>query len=243
MWQLTHPTLQSTILNFADTGQGKTTVTQLWQDDIRLINAISHVNWQDTGANFQFELCKTCGLVSCQPQGWVSVRKIANIVGILPAFEAVDQAAKELQDEYLPPTYLNNGAIWLERAQYEKLLELIPAPSYAQLPQLTAWEGAKLIQWESVHNVLGNIHSLPKLPPNLVIASSEGSFLEQVPIFAEILQQLLTTSKNAVIRLVSSQEHIVSFYLDIAGTPTWKSLVYDGSDYGIYLEPGFFIYV
>ena len=156
MWQLTHPTVKSVALNLVDTGQGKTTVAQLWQDDIRLINAVDRVNWQDAGANFQFELCETCGLVGCKPHGWVSVRRVGDFIGILPAFETVDQAAKGLQDEYLPPTYLYNGAIWLDQAKYEQLHSLIPISLYDQLPQLTAWEAAKLLQWEATHTVLGS---------------------------------------------------------------------------------------
>lgn len=240
MWQLTEPTVKSAVLHLVDIGEGeKTTVTQIWQHDTRLINAIERVNWQDAGANYQFELCETCGIVGCQPQGWVSVRKIGDGVGIVPAFESVDQAAKDLQDEYLPPAYLNDGAIWLDPFQYESLFAL--ALPYAQLPRLTAWEAAKLLQWEAPHRLLGEIYTVPKLPPDSVMASSEGSFLEQVPIFVEILQQLLTTSENTVIRPVRPQDSVISFYLDIAGIPEWKALVYDGSAYGIYLEPGFFI--
>lgn len=242
MWQLTEPTVKSAVLNLVDIGEGeKTTVTQLWQHGTRLINAIERVNWQDAGANYQFELCETCGIVGCQPQGWVSVRAIGNGVGIVPAFETVAQAAKDLQNEYLPPAYLHRGGLWLEKSKYESLLALISAPDYAQLPKLAAWESAKLIQWESSHQLLGNIHSVPALPPDLVIASSEGSFLEQVPIFSELIQQLLTAFGSAVIRPVGPQDSVISFYVDVAGIPEWKALVYDGLAYGIYLEPGFCI--
>ena len=82
---------------------------------------------------------------------------------------------------------------------------------------------------------------MPNLPPDLIVASSEGNFLEQVPIFTNILQQLLASPGEAVVRPISSQDQSISFYLDIAGIPMWKALVYDGSDYGLYLEPGYVV--
>ena len=241
MWQLSHPVIKAADFRFADPDEDQTDIFQLWQNDICLINALSCVNWHDTDADFQFEICKICGYIGCQPQGWVSMRNMETMVGILPAFKKIDHAPERLRQEYLPPAYLKNGAIWIDQSGYENLRRLIALPGYGQLPRLTPWEAAKLIQWEAPHGVLGDIHSVPKLPCDLVTASSEGSFLEQVPVFAEVLQ-LLASSENLVIRPISPQDHIISFYLDMAGIPEWKILVCDGSDYGIYLEPGYAIY-
>lgn len=243
MWQLSHPVLKSASLNLVDLGQGNADVTQLWQDDIRLINIIGAVNWQDPAANFQFELCETCGIVGCQPQGWVSVRRLGpDLVGILPAFEPIFDAPKDLENEYLPPVYLHDGSIWLKKSQYEQLGGLVSLPEADQLPWLTSWEAAKLFQWEAPYRVLGELLSLPKLAPDLVLASSEGSFLEQVPILCELVQQLLIGRDRVTLRPVKPKEQIISLYLDIAGIPQWQALVDDGKSYQLYLTPGYVIY-
>ncbi|MEM1252023.1 MAG: hypothetical protein AAGI69_06285 [Cyanobacteria bacterium P01_H01_bin.21] len=241
MWQLSHPAIKAADFRFADPDEDQTDSFQLWQDDICLINALSCVNWHDTDADFQFEICKTCGYVGCQSQGWVSMRNMGTIVGILPAFKKIDQAPERLRQEYLPPAYLRDGAIWINQSDYENLQSLITLPDFRHLPRLTPWEAAKLLQWEAPHQVLGDIYSVPKLPPNLVTASSEGSFLEQVPIFTGLLQRLLAFSDNLVIRSISPQDHIISFYLDMAGIPEWRVLVGNSSDYRIYLEPGYVV--
>ncbi|MGD1857038.1 MAG: hypothetical protein ACFB2W_22625 [Leptolyngbyaceae cyanobacterium] len=70
MWPLSHPVVNPAAFSFAGDGPN----TQLWQNDVRLINALSHVNWTDTDANFQFEVCETCGCPRCEPGGWISLR-------------------------------------------------------------------------------------------------------------------------------------------------------------------------
>ncbi|MEM9484596.1 MAG: hypothetical protein AAGA83_12985 [Cyanobacteria bacterium P01_F01_bin.116] len=162
---------------------------------------------------------------------------------LLPAFQKNELTAKGFSDEYLPPGYLSqNGSGWIEEQFYrEKLCGLISCPDFAQLPALSSWEAAKLIQWEAPHQVFGDIHSTPKLPADLVIASSEESFLEQVPIFSALMAQLLEANKTVTIRAVKPQEQMISFYLDLAGIPQWQALVYDGKSYQLYLEPGYVI--
>lgn len=232
------------MLTLADIGQGKTSVSQLWHNDIRLINAIPYVNWQDPDANFQVELCETCGIVRCQPQGWVSIRRLgAGLVGILPAFSIILESSEALRNEYLPPDYLAHSSIYLEKSQYERLRETVSWPEYDQLPQLTAWEAAKLFQWEAPYQMLGDVFRVPRLPPDeVVIASSEGSFLEQVPMVSKQLHQLVLRGQESIaIRPVSSLETVISFYLDLAGTPEWNALVSSDGHYGLYLEPGYVI--
>ena len=240
MWQLSHPILKTATFNIA--GVGKTPVTQLWQGNMCVINALAQVNWSDTAADFQFEICQ-CGHVGCADGGWVSLRRAGAIGVILPAFQKIDQAEPALTDHYAPPDYLrSHGALWFEPTCYaEALLETAPAPNFDHLPALTGWEAAKLFQWEAPHQVLGPLHRAPTLPSDSVLASSEGNFLEQVPLLEERLQQLLNASKDAAVRPVTAQHQIISFYLDIAGIPTWKALVYDGLNYGLYLEPGYVI--
>ncbi|MEA5462870.1 hypothetical protein [Leptothoe sp. PORK10 BA2] len=238
MWQLSQPVVKSAEFNFSNPDGGLINVTQLWQGDICLINALGYVNWQDAQANFQFELCETCCYPGCRPQGWVSIRKLGERVLILPAFETIANAANHLRQEYLPPAYLHGGAVWLEHADYQKVQNLAPFPGLDQLPELSSWEAAKLLQWEAPQKILGDIHSPPQLSADLVIASSEGSFLEQVPIFSALLAQLQQVNSRVIMQTITPSTQIISFYLDLAGIPHWNALVYDGGDYKLYLGPG-----
>ncbi len=242
MWQLSHPILKTAEFNFA--GAGKTTVAQLWQDDVCLVNAFSQVNWDDTAANFQFEVCQ-CGYLGCAPGGWVSLRRAGSMGLILPAFQKNNGADGALIDEYQPPWYLiQRGAMWLEQQIYtDKLRGAAPSPDFDQLPGLTSQEAAKLFQWEAPHQVLGSFHSWPKLVPDVVIASSEGSFLEQVPVLTALIDQLLNAGDWVTLRPVQPQEQVITFYLDLAGIPHWNALVYDGIGYKLYLEPGYVLEV
>ncbi|MGD1857037.1 MAG: hypothetical protein ACFB2W_22620 [Leptolyngbyaceae cyanobacterium] len=159
---------------------------------------------------------------------------------ILPAFQAIIQASRGLENEYLPPKYLHSGAGWIDQSLYEEtLMDLAPCPEFQQLPQLTSWEAAKLVQWEAPQQILGGIHSRPKLPPDLVIASSTGSFLEQVPIFTELLNQFLDAADSVIVQSIQAEAQVIGFYLDLAGIPQWNALVSDGDVCSLYLEPGY----
>ncbi|NEQ50198.1 MAG: hypothetical protein F6K11_08715 [Leptolyngbya sp. SIO3F4] len=243
MWQLLHPVIRAADFKLTAPDGGQVSVTQLWQDDVRLINALESVHWYDPHANFQFELCETCGYPGCQPQGWVSIRRLGDVVGILPAFQRIAEASASLKQEYLPPVCLQSGAIWVEQSDYQDLRKKISFPDFNKLSNLTAWEAAKLLQWEVPHQVLGDIHSSPQLPNDLVIASSEGSFLEQVPIFSGLLTQLLATDTSVIIQKIQPHEQVIAFYLDLASIPQWNALVYNGECYQLYLEPGFTVSV
>lgn len=164
---------------------------------------------------------------------------MGSIVGILPAFHKINQASEQLRHEYLPPAYLHNGAIWIQQSDYRELQSIAPFPDHRQLPKLTPWEAAKLLQWETPHQILGDIYSPPTLLTDLVIASSEGSFLEHVPIFTTLIGQLLTSVNSITIRPTQPQEQIISFYLDLAGIPHWNAMAYDGKAYKLHLEPGY----
>ncbi|MGB7414150.1 MAG: hypothetical protein WA902_08065, partial [Thermosynechococcaceae cyanobacterium] len=116
MWQLLAPELRQA--KFIDSENQKRWITQLWVGEIQLINALEFVNWGDR--NLQFQVCQ-CGIVGCQPEGWVSIRKTSALVIILPAFNQIQEADRGFEEEYLPPAYLwEKGAIFIEQCVYEE---------------------------------------------------------------------------------------------------------------------------
>lgn len=238
MWQLSKPTIKKTQLKRS--GYPKTSITELWDHDIQIINAVEHVNWEDP--DLQFQIC-ACGIVGCQPSGWVSLRRTASIAVITPAFESIEEASKGLEADYLPPYYLyEKGAIFAEKDFYTNdLSRLARFPVFEELRPFTSWEMSKLVQWEAPSDVLGHIEGKPSLLPDIVIASSEGSFIEQTEHLISLIESLLSSNHAPKLRRRTHQEQIISLYLDMAGFPQWKALSFDGSNYSLYLEPGFII--
>lgn len=243
MWQLSNPTLKKTTLNFEASGLSKVTVQQLWQDDSRLINAIEYVNWQDSGCDFQFIVCEVCGYVGCEPRGWISLRRMGNLVAIMPAFSTIAEAPDYMTTEYLPPYLLQTkGACFIKLEQYtSQFVDCFRFPPLEEVPYLLAWEAAKLFQFEAPVEILGKILQQPILDSNSIVASSEGNFLEQVEQLNQLIKELIASSDRVNLRPIRSYEKIISFYLDTAGFPEWQALVFDGTRYLLFISPSFVI--
>jgi len=91
-------------------------VTQLFVDEIQLINALELVEWDQEHS--QFLICEACGFEGCKSRDWVSVRRSDSLVLFLPSSEHVWREKKDYM-EYCPPAYLNQRGIpYLESANY-----------------------------------------------------------------------------------------------------------------------------
>lgn len=241
MWKLENPTTKKVKLDFSSSGQSEAYVTQLWDVNVELINAIEYVNWSDL--NYQFIVCESCGYVGCKSQDWVEIERAGSIALIIPAFTRIRNASKQVQDEYLPPHYLLElGAIYIDRESYKsELSQIIPLPDFEALSPLPAWAASKIFQLEAPNSVLGHILNPPKLYLDLVIASSEGNYQEQTSELISLVNNLSKATHPAKLRRISERDRIISLYLDIAGCPEWAALSYDGSRYSLYLNPGYVI--
>ena len=158
---------------------------------------------------------------------------------IMPAFAAI----KEAGERYFPPPYLlERGAIFSVQEDYINMhSDLAVLPDLDAIASLSAWEAAKTFQLEAPNGVLGKILDAPELYPDIVMASSQGNFLEQTQYLLNLIDALLSKDESVIFRNVTERDQIISFYLDIAGIPEWKALSYDGSQYSLYLEPGYII--
>ena len=97
MWQLKSPTKKIAKLDFSGSGQSKITITQLYENDTKLINGIELVNWGQK--DLQFIVCEVCGFAGCQLHNWVTFKRAGDIVLIIPAFKAI----QEEETRYFPP--------------------------------------------------------------------------------------------------------------------------------------------
>ncbi|HAX75698.1 MAG TPA: hypothetical protein DCY88_07665 [Cyanobacteria bacterium UBA11372] len=241
MWQLTNPTTIKAELEFSSSFQSKISVTQLWDDNVQLINAVEYVNWGE--AELQFIVCEACGIVGCQPQGWVELKRADSVVFIMPAFTTIEKASEKRKEEYLPPHYLlERGAICIEQKSYANTLCQIAAfPDFEALSLLSAWEASKIFQLEAPSRVLGHLLNPSELYQDIVIASSEGNFKEQAFELISLVNNLSRDTRTAKLRRLTEYDQIISLYVDISGFPEWKALSYNGLRYSLYLEPGYII--
>jgi hypothetical protein len=228
-------------LDLSSSGQAEVYVTQLWNDGVELINSVEYVNWNDL--DFQFIVCESCGFVGCKSQDWVEIKRTDSMVLIMPAFTRLKEASQQMRDEYLPPSYLlEQGVIYIDRKSYEsRLCQVAPFPKFGTLPLLPAWEAAKIFQLESPNHVLGDILNPPELYKDIVIASSEGNFIEQTSALISLVDNLLKATHTVNFRRITEADQIISLYLDISGYPEWAALSCDGLRYSLYLEPGYII--
>ncbi|KAF3890004.1 hypothetical protein AB0758_38710 [Tolypothrix bouteillei VB521301_2] len=240
MWQLTDPTTRKAGLNFVSSGQSVVSVTQLWDGNVQLINAIEFVNWGELP--LQFVVCEACGFVGCQDRGWVELKRCDSIAMIMPAFTIIEEA-EDMKEKYLPPDYIKEkGVICIAQETYvEKLSTIAPFPEFWQLPQMTVWEALKIFQLEAPGRVLGDLWNPPDLCENTVIASDKGDCKEQTKQLISLVRNLLGNMGTAKLCKATERDRLISLYLDIPGFPEWKALTYDGSSYSLYLEPGYII--
>ena len=237
MWCLASPELKSGHLDIGEAWRGQIPVRQLWEGDICLSNAINLVSWHC--GNGQMTLCD-CGVTGCQSGNWVSLRQAGERVLMVPVFTEIDDVSLHIHDDYGPPDYLLRwGGLYFERTQYAKLQ--IGFPQFEDVPPVTGWEIAKLYQFEAPAQILGKSDATPRLPQDMVVASSTGSFLEQVPQLEGLLVSLLVSDQPITLRPVSPNDTPITFYLDIAGFPEWPALALTEDGLRLYLSPGFVI--
>ncbi|HEY9501716.1 MAG TPA: hypothetical protein VIR01_08845, partial [Pyrinomonadaceae bacterium] len=147
MWRIENPELRSAKLDFTSSEQGVREVTQLFVDEVQLINAIELVEWNEEEA--QFLICEDCGFSHCKSGDWVRVRRTDSLVLILPSFNYVAPERPEETTEYRPPRYLKErGIAYVDRAAWEELsAQNASFPSFDQIAQLNPREATLLSHW------------------------------------------------------------------------------------------------
>jgi hypothetical protein len=74
-----------------------------------------------------------------------------------------------------------------------------------------------------------------------VVGSSEGNHLEQLERLENFLRAQNEDKSSAQLRLRSSNERVISFYLEGAEFIEWEALVFDGSEYRLLVHSSYVI--
>ncbi len=215
MWQLTSLTKQRTEFNFSEDRKSVTTVSQLYDHDTQLINAVELIDW--VGEDFQFILCEICGNEGCAFGGWVTLKRAGEVALIMPAFEVIEKYY--CTEQYWPPHYLlERGVIFIEQESYNNTLcNLLPLPGFDSIASLSSWETAKLFQFEAPNRILGNFENSPELHQDILIASSEGNLMKQTTCLTNLVEKLLSKEQSVQLRKSTKSDQVIIFYLDIPG--------------------------
>ena len=224
-------------------GLAEVSVTQLWNGDVQLVNAIEYVNWEDP--EIQVLICEGCGIFGCNSGGWVGVRRTDTMAIVMPSFTALEESSEFFKQEYAPPHYLvSRGVIGVDREYYTNVLcQMAPFPAFETLRRLSAWEVLKIVQLEATDSVPGDLFYPPKFQSDIIIASSEGNCIDQTKVLASFLDELSTSNRVANLHSIRESDRVISFYLDRVGFPEWNVLSYNGQRYALYLEPGYVVKV
>ncbi len=239
MWKINSPEIKPAILDFSSSQQGKLEVSQLLSDGIELINALELVDWDSEDT--QLLICEQCGFVHCEPGGWVSFRRSDSLVLILPAADYV-WGDKEDKDEYRPPSYLaKRGIAYLTLSTYEDLRSRHSSfPAIDRVRELSLKEAALLFHWDAPAHVLGEPPVI-RTRRDIVVGSSEGNHFEQLERLENLLHAQYEDKSLAHLRSRSSNERVISFYLEAAGFIEWEALVFDGSEYRLLVDSSYVI--
>lgn len=206
---------------------------QLFSNDIKLINALELVAWdpEDT----QLLICEECGITHCKSGNWVSVRRSDSLVLILPTADFV-WGDEEDKREYRPPAYLKEQGIpYLDFAIYERLRSMHSSfPAIDQIQPLTLKEATLLFQWHAPGRILGEPPEV-NIRRNMIVGSSEGDY-EHLRALEHLIRRQYTNESVANLRPTSSDERIISLYLDAAQFNEWQALAFDGTEYRLLVD-------
>lgn len=214
MWEIRNPEIRPSKLDFGSSGQGQHDVFQLFAGDINLINAIELVDWNEEDS--QLLICEACGMPGCKSRDWVSVRRSDSLVLFLPSSEYVWREKKD-ETEYCPPAYFRERGIpYLDSPTYESLRSKHSSfPTIDQLRPLKLKEATALFQWTAPDQIFGDPPEV-NVRPELFVGSSEGDHAEQLKRLETLVKKQYESADTAVLRSVSANERVVSFYLDAA---------------------------
>ena len=233
MWQIKNPEITRSTLDFGVSGLNKFDVFQLFEDGIKLINAIELVDWEDDS---QFLICEACGYSGCKSRDWVSVRRSDSLVLMLPSSEHVWREEKDYM-EYCPPAYFKKRGIpYLDSATYEDLRSKHSSfPALDQLQPLKLKEATALFQLIAPFLILGEPPEV-NIRPELFVGSSEGDHTEHLRTLEELMKKQYESEVPALLRSRSDSERVISFYVDAAEFAEWQAMVSDGSEYRLLVE-------
>jgi hypothetical protein len=235
MWRIQNPTIKPITLDFGASEQGKRRFSQLFADDVLLINAIELVDWDDQQT--QFLICQSCGMVGCASGGWVSLRVAGDLLLILPAFSSWFED-DERDREYRPPLYVSeHGIPYLTLADYQALRSLHPDfPAVEKFRRLNLKEAIYAFQLDAPKRVFGNPPERVAARKDAIVGASAGNLARHLQYIEEYAQENRESEALVRLRAPNATETVISFYLVAFEFLEWRVLAGTDSEYFLMLN-------
>lgn len=237
MWELTNIQRRPAELDFSSAGGGRWKVGQLFVGPTRIANAVELTDWQDE--NTQLIVCESCGTIHCEPGGWVSIRQGGDFIVLGPDSRLfkVDELDRI---EYRPPEYVRKlGWPYMSLATYTALRKSVPElRAVERLRPLGQREVAAIVQWEAPARALGRPFERITMRKDMLVACSVGNVMAEADRLELLLEKWVASDGIARLEPYHPDDVQVEFYVDIAGTPTWRPLVLRDGVPMLCLEPG-----
>ena len=200
MWRIENPELRPGKLDFTSSGQGVREVTQLYVDEVQLINAVELVYWNTD--DMQVLICEACGIDRCKSGDWVRVRRSDSMILMLSAFNYMWAERSEDRLEYSPPKYLSKrgGVAYFDRSTYEGLhSQNSEFPAFEQIPQLSIREATLAYHLTAPAKVLG-VPPEVRVNKEIIVGASEGTAADYVWRLEKLLHDSYNNRANALLR-------------------------------------------
>ncbi len=248
MWQINDPQIRKSNFDFSSSGGGVHEVSQLFEDDIMIANAIEFIEFDETSV--QLIICNACGTIGCESGNRVCFRRSSEFVLLIPDFENIE-ADDFRATQFAPPNYYDRkdrnrklGTPYFDLGTYKNLRKLIPKlPLFEEIQSLKICEALRIAQLNMPFQVFGK-------PPEIVcdsnkmklaVGASEGDANEHLKRIQDIFRKNYKNSSPALIRKILPTEDIIRLFLDADEFIDWQALLRDDGNFLLVLDENFAI--
>lgn len=220
-WLVENVTSTTVELDFTSSGQGRRSATVVEAAGVRLFNAIELIEVESEAT--QVQLCESCGFPGCSPGGWVSMRRVGDRGGWVPAWNKMEDDARA-RTEYGPPAFFRSrGAPLFDPACWERLRALHEnLPVVGELPRIRSRELVRLCQWSAPGQVLGEYPWAPHLRRDLVIAVTNGDLTTEADRIDRWVRDHYRADRPMDVLPEQMAMSPLELWLDLPGTPSWS---------------------
>lgn len=195
--------------------------TAVQASGVRIINAIGLVEYDPERT--QVEICEECGVVHCQPGGWVVLRRIDENVVWIPAWRVMEEGRFQF-GEFRPPDYMRKVGIPLFSAgawdTIRKMHKKLPAAQ--DLHWIDSRETARLWQWTAPARILGEFPEVPRLRRHLLAGVADGDLEWEARAVDECLEAHFHEPCSMGLVPPGISARTIELRISLPGVPFWR---------------------
>lgn len=227
MWTPAKIETRQVKLDLSASGQLGCKVRQVLCDDVIVCNAADHIEWTDH-AMLELELCEVCLFRGCTGGGRVALRRAADRILLIPAFEAMLEGEVEAR-EYAPPVWMTKrGPLSLSRADWRVFESAAGGvPAFESVTQISTSELLRLFHFLAPRDFLSDYLSPAHARWDLILATSGHDSSADIAY----LKRLFSDPEAFTAHEFCTPEaggYTVSVFLDVLSIKEW--LVFSSED-------------